>query len=87
MKTKTISNLADIKKGEVYSIFPPKIEMMITGVQKAGLWPDGRAVLLYVDGTKEETKLTDNEAADIIAKGRESFFPVVSMIQGKARAK
>jgi len=84
---KTIKSLSDIKPGEVYSIFPPKIEMMITGVQKAGIWPGGRAVLLYVDGTKEETLLTDDEAAEVIAKGRESFFPVVSMIQGKARAK
>lgn len=80
-----IKTLSDIPAGQVYSIYPPKIEMMITGVQKCGIWPDGNAVLLYIDGSTEEAILTTNEATDIIAKGRESFFPVVSLVQSKAR--
>lgn len=83
---KEIKTLADIKAGQVYTIVAPNIEATITGAYKCGIYPDGHAVLVYIDESREDVMLTHEEARDVIAKGKESFFPVVSAIQSKRAA-
>lgn len=80
---KEVNTLADIAEGDVYAIYPSRIDSMITGVEKAGVYPDGRAVLVYVDGEEETAALTAGECSELIKAAKESFFSVVSAIQGK----
>ena len=74
---------SEIPAGNVWRLDPPKIEAMITGVDRAAVYPDGRVVLVYEDGSKESAQFSQEEADAMLAKQDGQFFAVVSAVQGK----
>ena len=82
--TKEPTKPSQVPDGHLWTIEPPRIEAMITGAIKAGFRNDGRVVLVYEDGTKEEAKLPIAEADKLAGEG---FFKIVSTIQSLRKTK
>ena len=85
MKTQNVSvqKIEEIGEGQVFTIVATEYEAVLSGAYKAGFFNDGRICLVYTDQTKEDSKFPVMEAQEILDKGMENFFSVVSYVQSK----
>ena len=75
--------IEEIPTNEVFTINPTNMEILISGAYKAGFKHDGTVTLCYINGERETYKFPIEDAQNILDKGMENFFSVVSSIQSK----
>lgn len=64
-------------KAQCTVIVPPTVQVMMSGVMLARVYPSGNVQLQYTDGNTESALLT----AQQLAEGRDNFFSLVSAVQ------
>lgn len=63
----------------VTMVVPPMIQVMMTGVQFARIFGNGRVQLTYEDCETESARIS----AEQLSAGRDNFFSLVSAVQSK----
>lgn len=71
---------AKLKGQQVHGIFPPRIQIMMSGCVSAEQNSKGEITLTYEDGSKEAAAFPEKDIGDF-----ESFFAIVSQVQDRAR--